>query len=83
MFSDNKKLRNEEKHFIKIIFLKKHYVFYSITVKQADKIFIDKLLIYERNFHRIISANQIFSYQILPTDFHYNHKVALPIRISF
>ena len=44
MLSDHKKLRNEEKHFIKnhetlsnIIF-KNCYVFCSITVKQTDKI---------------------------------------------
>ena len=47
MFSDHKKLRNEEKYFIKnhktlsTLFFKIRYVFYSITVKQTDKIFIE------------------------------------------
>ncbi len=54
MFSDHKKLRNEEKYFIKITkpyllyFLKiKPYDFYCIIVKQTDKIFK-----YDRNVHR-------------------------------
>ncbi len=47
MFSDHKKLQNVEKHLIKnhktlfTSFFKNRYVFYSITVKQIDKIFIE------------------------------------------
>ena len=61
MFSDHKILRNEEKNFIKnhetlfTIIFKKRYVFYFITVKQTDKIFIEKLLLKERNFIENIS----------------------------
>ncbi len=52
MFSDHKKLRNEEKHFIKksqnliyYIFLKKHYVFYGIT-SQTDRQNIYRIFAY-------------------------------------
>ena len=48
MFSDHKQLRNEEKHFIKdhealftIFFKKICYVYFSLTVKQIDKILIN------------------------------------------
>ena len=47
MFSNHKKLRNEKKRFIKnqktlfTLIFKKRYIFYSITVKQTDKIFIE------------------------------------------
>ena len=55
MFREYKKVRSEEKHFIKnhetlfTVIKKKRYVFYCITVKQTDKIFID--FIYERNVY--------------------------------
>ena len=58
MFSDHKKQINEEKHVIKITTpnllysFNKCYVFYSITVKQTDKIYIEYMLIYNRKVHR-------------------------------
>ena len=60
-FSDHKKQSNKEKHFNKKspenlfaykIFCIYIYVFYSKNAKKTDKIFIEKMLIYERNVHK-------------------------------
>ena len=58
IINDHKKLRNEEKYFIKnhgtlfTLICINRYVFYSLTSQRDRQIFKEQLHIYERNIHR-------------------------------